>query len=369
MRIIVAPDKFKGSLTSLQAGEHIRMGLLQANPDAVIEVFPMADGGDGFASVMKYYLHTETIPCIAVDPLMREINTSYEWDAAGKTAVIELAAAAGLVLLKAHEQNPLHTSTYGTGLMIKHALDKGAEKILLGVGGSATNDAGMGLLAALGFIFKDGNNEILQPTGECLSRIQTVETPLYISPAAFTIACDVDNVMFGREGAAVVYAPQKGADKKAVEILDKGLQHFAAEILGQTGKDIASFPGSGAAGAVAAGLAAFFNVELQSGVAVVIKQSQLEKRLPGTDMIITGEGRLDQQSVRGKVVAGMAAAGRRYHIPVVVICGENMLTQDDITSAGFNKVFALVNENITKQYAMENAASLLSTNAALILKK
>lgn len=369
MKIIIAPDKFKGSLTSMEICESIRTGLLQANPDAEIELLPMADGGDGFAAVMKYYLNTQTIPCITVDPLMRESNTSYEWDGANKTAIIELAAAAGLVLLNADEQNPLHTSTYGTGLMIKHALDNGAQKIVLGIGGSATNDAGIGILAALGFVFRDGNNKILPPRGECLSLIKTIEIPLHVHQAVFLIACDVDNVLFGKEGAAVVYAPQKGADEKEVEILDEGLKHFAALILAQTGKDIASFPGSGAAGGVAAGLAAFFNIQLQNGASVVIKESQVQKRLPGTDMIITGEGRLDQQSVRGKVVAGIAAAANQYNIPVIAICGENVLSEDDIIAAGLSKVYPLVNENISKEYAMRNATSLISANAALIMNK
>ncbi len=309
MKIIIAPDKFKGSLTSLQVCECIRRGVLQNSINADVYIFPMADGGDGFGPVMKYYLHTETITCKTVDPLMRSISAAYEWDIKNKTAIIELASAGGLVLLKEGEQNPLHTSTYGTGLLIQHAIDKGANKIILGLGGSATNDAGIGILSALGFVFKDEQGRELKPAGENLQYIQTMNIPSLLPSIKFTIATDVTNVLLGKEGAALIYAPQKGADENTVSILDEGLQHFAATIQLQTGKDIASFRGSGAAGGVAAGLSAFFDTEIISGASLITSISKIEDVLFDADIIITGEGKLDNQSSKGKVVHHIAAIG------------------------------------------------------------
>lgn len=294
MKIIVAPDKFKGSLTSMQACECIRDGILQAIRNADVHLFPMADGGDGFAAVMKHYLQTKSIECQTVDPLNRRITASYEWDEANKTAVIELASASGLVLLKEDERNPLQTSAYGTGLLIQHAIDNGAKKIILGIGGSATNDAGIGILTALGFIFKDGNDKVVTPAGKNLSLIRSVTLPSSLPFIEFAIACDVTNVLFGKEGAAFVYAPQKGADENAVKILDEGLKHFATLINLQTGKDIAGFAGAGAAGGVAAGLSAYFPVQIISGAKLVIGLSGIEKHIKDAGIIIAGEGKLDE---------------------------------------------------------------------------
>jgi len=366
MKIIIATDKFKGSLTGTQAGEYLQKGLAEAGVRMPIELLPMADGGDGFAAVMKYYLGTQTIGCVTVDPLMRPVAATWEWDAASKTAVIELAAAAGLVLLNKNEQNPLHTSTFGAGLLIKDAIEKGAKKIILGAGGSATNDAGMGILAALGFIFKDEKEQMLQPTGKNLVHISTIEIPPCLPAVQITVAADVTNVLYGRSGAAFVYAPQKGADADAVAALDKGLRHVAALIQLQTAKDISAFPGSGAAGGVAAGLAAYFDVTVTSGAGIVIKASQMEKRLSGTGIIITGEGRLDLQSANGKVVQQVAALGNKYQVPVVAVCGENTLDQEGIAAIGLKAVYALVNENNSKEYALANVAALLLSTARLI---
>lgn len=367
MKIIIATDKFKGSLTSLEAGESIRNGLLQAGVQASIELFPMADGGDGFAEVMKYYLGTQTVHCPTVDPLMRNITASWEWDAANKTAVIELAAAAGLLLLEEEERNPLYTSTFGTGLLIKDAIKKGAGKIILGSGGSATNDAGIGILAALGFIFRDERGNSLPPVGTNLASIKSIDIPLLLPSVRFTVACDVTNILYGETGAAVVFAPQKGADENAVNGLDRGLRHFASLVQLLRGKDIAAFPGSGAAGGVAAGLAAFFDIEVAAGASTVIHASQIEKRLPGAGIIITGEGRIDGQTANGKVVQQVTALGNRYQIPVVAVCGENELDNNAVAAMGLKAVYPMVNEKTKREYAVTYAASLLATTAASIV--
>ena len=216
MKIIVAPDKFKGSLTSFEACRSISRGIKSANEKMVVSEFPMADGGDGFALVLKHYLKTDTINCDTVDPLGRKINASFQWHEKQKAAIIEMAVASGLVLLKEKERNPLFASSLGTGLLIKHAVDKGAKKIVLGLGGSATNDGGTGILSALGFQFADEKGDHLNASGENLLRIKKIIPPSVVAQVKFEIACDVHNVLYGPNGAAYIYAPQKGADDEQV---------------------------------------------------------------------------------------------------------------------------------------------------------
>ncbi|MBS1564377.1 MAG: glycerate kinase, partial [Bacteroidetes bacterium] len=258
MKVIIAPDKFKGSLSSFGVCEAIAAGIRQRWPDAEILFFPMADGGDGFAAVMKHYLHTSTIACSSADPLGRTIQVSYEWSAADRTAIIEMAAASGIVLLKPYERNPLRTSTYGTGLLMNDAMQRGAKKILLGLGGSATNDGGLGILAALGYEVKytEGNDAVTAadgakvtadsaakniaaidaPNGESLQYVRSIVPPSSAgSFPSLLIACDVQNPLYGPQGAAYIYAPQKGANPAQVEELDRGLRNYAAVIQKQTG--------------------------------------------------------------------------------------------------------------------------------------
>ena len=369
MKIIVAPDKFKGSLTSMQACECIKDGILQTNKNAEVHLFPMADGGDGFAAVMKYYLQTQTVHCKTVDPLMRDISAAYEWDDENKTAIIELASASGLTLLKEDERNPLKTSAYGTGLLIKHAVDKGAQKIMLGIGGSAANDAGIGILAALGFIFKDEHDEILNPVGENLLHIKNIIPPAVRPSVEFIIACDVTNILFGKEGAAFMYAAQKGADENAISLLDKGSKHFAAIIKYKTGKDIANFSGSGAAGGVAAGLAAYFNLQIVSGAKLIVEISGIQKQLTDAAIIITGEGRLDNQSSKGKVIHQIASMGKALNIPVIALCGEICIEETEIKAMGLNAACSLINKYTSKEEAIKEAAALLQLAAASLFKK
>lgn len=364
MKIIIAADKFKGSLTSLQACEAIKAGVIQADKNAEVQVLPMADGGDGFAAVLKCYLHTQTVRCDTVDSLMRKIVAGYEWDAISKTAIIELAAASGLMLLSTDERNPLKTSTYGTGLLIKHAIENGAADIILGLGGSATNDAGMGILAALGFCCKDADNNMLAPTGENLSGIKSIITPGFIPAVQFRMACDVQNVLYGEQGAAFIYAPQKGADNNAVQLLDEGLRNIAAVIQSQTGKAVSDFKGAGAAGGVAAGLCAFFDVEICRGAQLVQTISKMERHCEAADLIITGEGRLDGQTANGKVVQQLAALGNELRIPVLAVCGEAGITQAQQLEMGLTAVISITNAGVNKEQAMADAAALITEAVA-----
>jgi glycerate kinase len=367
MKIIIAPDKFKGSLTSFEVCRAISNGIKKADKEIDVSTFPMADGGDGFAAVMKYYVQTETIYCTTVDPLGQKISVSYEWNAESKTAIIETAVASGLVLLKEEERNPLLTSTLGTGLLIKLAIDKGATKIILGLGGSATNDGGTGILSALGFQFFDKDGLELKANGANLLLIKEIITPSSIADIKFQIASDVENLLYGLKGAAYIYAPQKGADKKQVELLDEGLKNFAAIIKHQTGKDVASVRGSGAAGGIAAGLLAFYDTEIKKGTDIVIEAAKIENKLTGVDLIITGEGKIDEQSSQGKVIGSISALAKKYDIPCIAVCGISDLDEMKTTTMGFKKVIALTDQSTRIEDAIKNAFQLLEEKAIRIL--
>lgn len=365
-KIIIAPDKFKGSLDSFDICRVISDSLRKSAYQSDIYSFPLADGGDGFAAVLKHYLETTTIQCTTIDPLERTISSFYEWDESTATAIIELASASGLALLKKQEQNPLHTSTYGTGLLIANAITKGAKKIILGIGGSATNDAGIGILAALGFIFLNKDEQSLSPVGANLSVIEKIILPADIPDIEFEIACDVTNTLYGTNGAAYIYSPQKGASESEVQLLDEGLQNFAACILQQTGKDIASIPGTGAAGGVAAGLMAFFSVTLVSGAEKIINISQLENYVRDADLIITAEGKIDAQTGSGKVIGQIAAIGKRYSVPVIAICGSNELPENLYKKIGLNAVYQIANAT-DKEESIKFAAVFLNRKIKTIL--
>jgi len=368
MKIIVAPDKFKGSLTSFEACSAISMGIKRTNEKVELFEFPMADGGDGFASVLQYYLKTSTVVCDTVDPLGRHITASYQWDERNKTAIIEMAVASGLVLLKEDERNPLLTSSSGTGLLIKDAIEKGATKIILGLGGSATNDGGTGILSALGFQFVNESGILLQASGENLLLIRKIIIPSFLPPIKFDIACDVQNILYGSRGAAHVYAPQKGANNEQVVRLDKGLKNFADVLKEQTGKDISAIPGTGAAGGIAAGLLPFFNIQMRNGIELIINASQIEAQLSNADLVITGEGKIDDQSSSGKVVGNIAGLAKKYGIPCVGICGRMELNESDVKKLGLKKVIVIKDESMNEEEAIRNAFSLLEKKAEAILE-
>jgi glycerate 2-kinase len=363
MNIVIAPDKFKGSLTTFEACQIIADGFKRAEPSVSLSLFPMADGGDGFAQVMKYYVNTDTVDCNTVDPLERNIKGSYEWNAMKQVAIIEIAVASGLVLLKEEEQNPLKTSTYGTGLLIKDAIRNGAKEIVLGLGGSATTDAGTGILSALGFQFLDANNKSLGACGESLLDIKQIIAPIAIPRVTFEIACDVQNILFGPKGAAHVYGRQKGADDGAIKLLDDGLKHFAEILQQHTGHDVADIPGAGAAGGIAAGLMGFFKVQLKSGVQMIIEVSGIKNKMARVDLVVTGEGKIDRQTLSGKVVSELARLASSHNIPVAAFCGTSELNNSQIKKLGVQYLETLMSPTVTKQEAINNARQILQDKA------
>ncbi len=366
MKIIVAPDKFKGSLTSFEACKAISDGIKMANKNAEMIELPMADGGDGFASVLEYYLKTEPFYCATVDPLGRNISAGYQWSVNTKTAIVEMAVASGLLLLKEEERNPLLTSTFGTGLLIKQAIENGAEKIILGLGGSATNEGGTGILSALGFQLVSEIGDHLEASGENLLSIRKIIPPSFIPNVKFEIACDVQNILYGRQGAAYIYAPQKGANKEQVKLLDKGLRNLAGIIKEQTGRDISTIPGTGAAGGIAAGLLAFFDARMKKGIEMIIEAGEIEQKIPGADLVITGEGKIDDQSGEGKVVGHIAGLAKKYAVPCIGFCGITDLDKTAIKKLGLKKIIALQDGTVTNKEAMNNAAVLLKEKAKTV---
>jgi glycerate 2-kinase len=369
MNVIIAPDKFKGSLTSLEVCEIIAQAFKSVDPSVKVFLFPMADGGDGFAQVIKYYLNTDTVSCSTVDPLEREINASYQWSATKQVAIIEMAAASGLTLLKEAERDPLKTSTFGTGMLIKDAIARGAIQIVLGLGGSATNDAGTGILSALGFQFIGINDNELHASGENLLSIKKIIPPQVIPDVTFEIACDVQNNLYGPNGAAYVYARQKGANDDAIRQLDDGLKNFATLIEQQTHHNVSEIPGTGAAGGIAAGLMAFFHVQLKSGIHMVIDASGIKNKIPGMDLLVTGEGEIDEQTLSGKVVSELALLGSRHNIPVAAFCGTSELNHSLINNIGIQYLNTLVSPSVTKREAISNARQILRERASDFLKQ
>lgn len=370
MKVIIAPDKFKGSLSCFDVCEAIEQGLKQAGFTGDIHSFPLADGGDGFSAVLQYYLKTETINCDTVDPLNRKMTASYQWSSKDKTAIVEMAVASGIALLRQNELDPMVTSTYGTGLLIKDALAKGAKKMILGIGGSATNDGGTGILEALGFRFYDKNNQhIEQLSGGKLVQIETIEMPADLPAIEWTVCCDVSNPFYGPNGAAYVYGPQKGADEAKVKLLDDGLKNLAKVLYSATEKDISYVPGAGAAGGIAGGLMAALNASLKQGIDMVLEASNIHSEIHDADLVITGEGKLDDQSLQGKVIGSVAALAVDNGIPCIAFCGRLDLSQKEIEAAGLKAAFIIADNSVPLEESIRNAKRLLQQRAAEVLER
>jgi len=331
LKIAIAPDKFKGSLSGLEFCEAVDKGLRKHAPNLEIVNLPLADGGDGTVEVLKYYLNGELITLPVCDPLMREVRASYLYSEEKKTAFIEMAEASGIRLLSDGEANPLLTSTYGTGELINDALDRGVEHIILGIGGSATNDAGMGMARALGYRFLDNEVRELKGVGKDLLDLDSIDIRQVnrkIKKVKFDIACDVDNPLYGPDGAAYVYAPQKGANLEMVEDLDFGLFTFNEVVNLEFGIDFKNVKGAGAAGGLGAGCMLFLNAKLNSGIELIKQEANFDVNIKDADWIITGEGKLDSQTLSGKVIRGVIDSITNQKL--ALFCGQVDLNEDEL---------------------------------------
>jgi len=344
MTILIAPDKFKGSLDSFSLCDAMAQGVHDANPMIRVIKLPLADGGDGFAKVLAHYLGTEQVLVASEDASGNPIKTKYQWNPTTQTAIIELAAASGFAMLAVEQRNPLTTSTHGTGLLVKHALEAGAKTIILGIGGSATNDGGTGLLWALGYRFLDAANREIKPCGGNLEKMNRIVAPEKPVEARFIVACDVANPLTGPNGATFTYGPQKGASPAQLEVLEKGMVHFAAVLENHLGKPIANLPGTGAAGGTAAGLLLLPHVRLQKGTDIVLACSDFHKHLSIADLVFTGEGGFDPQTLQGKVVYAVAQACKEKNIPCMAVCGKVEADEETIKASGLIKLAAITDE-------------------------
>jgi glycerate kinase len=366
MRFVIAPDSFKGSASAKEVAQAIADGLKVALPESEFDLVPMADGGEGTVDALVAATSGRIVTVKVTGPLGEPVEAFFGILGDGTTAVIEMAAAAGLHLVPPQKRNPLVTTTYGVGELIKAALDMGCRKLIVGIGGSATNDGGAGMAQALGAKLLDENGkEIGFGGGELgkLARIDLTGLDKRLEEAEILVACDVTNPLTGPNGASAVYGPQKGATPEMVKVLDENLRKFAEIIRRDLGVDVEHVPGAGAAGGLGAGLMAFCRAKLQRGIDLVIEAVKLDERVAKTDLVITGEGKLDFQTGFGKVPYGVAQVAKRHGKPVIAIVGQLGEGAEKCRDWGIDACFAIVNRPMSENEAITNALTLLSRTA------
>jgi len=362
-KVVIAIDSFKGCLSSAEAGKAAAGAIRSVFPECEVCCLSVADGGEGMLEVLITATNGQKVHVSAHGPLMEELETYYGISGDGKTAFIEMASISGLPLVPPEKRNPMLTTTYGTGELIRGALERGCRNFIIGIGGSATHDAGLGMLQALGFRFTDNEGkETGTGSGEVLMKVASVDRSLAhpaLSSCRFTVACDVQNPFYGPQGAAYIFAPQKGANREMVETLDAGMRSFAETILHATGKDISYQPGSGAAGGMGGSLLAFLNAELKPGIQLMLDALDFNNKIKGADLIITGEGKADKQTLMGKVPSGILERAKQQDIPVVLLAG-SVEDTDKLNEAGFQGVFPIIPSPLSLEKAMKPEAA--STN-------
>ena len=347
-KVILAIDSFKGCLASEEVEAVVAETIRRKFPACEVRCLPVADGGEGMLSVLVRATSGRLIPVEVHDPLMRPIQARYGVLGDGETAVIEMAEASGLPLLTEQERNPMLTTSFGTGELIRHALRSGYRKLLVGIGGSATCDGGMGMLQALGLRFYDGSGKELRQGGAVMEQVVRVDSrqrERALEEAQITVACDVQNPFCGAEGAAFVFAPQKGATPEQVVRLDKGLRHWAEVVFQTTGKDIRLLPGAGAAGGMGGALHAFLHASLQPGIELLLDAVHFEEELANADLVITGEGRADRQTLMGKVPAGVLHRALSQGVKTVLLAGQIDDTQL-LLNAGFTRLLPVTPQDM-----------------------
>ena len=364
MNYLLIPDKFKDSLTAFEVIESISNGIRKVDQNANIHSVVASDGGDGFLEAILNTIAVEKIPTTTVDPISRPIEAFYLLSKETDTAYIELAKASGLELLKEEERKVMNTSTFGTGLQIKDAVNKGVKTIYIGLGGSATNDAGMGIAKALGYSFSDKDGNEINPIGCQLANVFNIEKKDSISllnDVSFFAVNDVDNPLFGMKGAAHVYAKQKGANTQEIAELNTGLKNIHSIAVDQLQKNNAHIPGAGAAGGTAYGLKTFLNADYINGVEFLIQLAKVPQLLKkhAVDLIITGEGKIDSQTIHGKLVKGVLHLGQKFSTPVIAVCGKLDLNKGEIDALGLEAILEVKNDAISVAYSMEHASGIV----------
>jgi len=371
MKIILAPDSFKGSLTAPEAAEAMAKGVHNALPEAEAIVVPLADGGEGTAESLVAATNGSMIKVIVTGPLGKPVEAAYGILGDGKTCVIEMAQASGICLIQHNERDPLKATTYGTGELIKSALDKGLRKFILAVGGSATNDGGIGMLQALGMKLLDAKDKQVRFGGEELVRIERIDDRDFdsrIADSEFLIATDVQNPLVGADGASHVFGPQKGATLEIAELLDTHLTHWGNLVEKHTGIRLHNLPGAGAAGGIGGAFQAFFPSSTRRGIDLVIEYAGLKDHLHDADCLFTGEGQIDFQTASGKTPMGAAEAAKAYDIPVFAMAGSIGEGIEVLYKHGITSVHSIANGPIPLQQAIARAAELVEHSAEQIVR-
>ncbi|QYR19596.1 glycerate kinase [Paenibacillus sp. sptzw28] len=371
MKIVIAPDSFKGSLSAKVAGLAIERGIKRAFPESATKVIPMADGGEGTMECLVEATAGRYFEVTVKNPIGRDIRSGFGILGDGTTCVIEMAMSSGLYLIASEDRNPLRTTTYGFGQLILAALDQGCRHFILGLGGSATNDGGAGMLQALGIQLLDSEGcPIGLGGGELtsLAEIRTSGLDPRIMESRFIVACDVDNPFIGPNGVSAVFGPQKGASPDMVKQLDLNLKHFADLIERTQGIAIHDHPGTGAAGGLSGGILAFMNGQLEAGISIISRLLGLEAEVKDADLVITGEGQVDYQTARGKTPSGVANIARKHHVPVVVLAGSVGEGIESLYEQGISAVVSILNRPMSLEKAMELTGPLLEQAAEQVVR-
>lgn len=374
MNIVIAPDSFKESLTALEVAVAIKTGFERIFPNAEYQLVPMADGGEGTVQSLADATQGSLQKIAVIAPLANTVEAFWGLSGDKQTAFIEMAAASGLHLVAPEQRNPLVTTSYGTGELIKAALDRGVKKIILGIGGSATNDGGVGMLQVLGIRFLNAQQQEIGFGGEQLAFISQIDLSALdprLAQVEIEVACDVNNPLCGEYGASAIFGPQKGATAAMVEQLDKALAHFAQVVKSQLGKEIALHAGAGAAGGMGAGLLLLPNVRLKSGVQIVMEATHLQDKISQADLVITGEGRMDAQSIAGKTPIGVARLAKELNKPVIAIVGSLREDYSVVYQHGIHAVFPIIRQlSSLDELLKQGKENLISTaeNVARVIK-
>ncbi len=371
MKIVIAPDSFKGSATAMEVCEAVEEGVLKVFPEAEVVKVPMSDGGEGLVHAMVKATGGRIERRTVTGPLGEPVEAFFGIMGDGKTGVIEMAAASGLPLVPEDRRDPTVTTTYGTGELIRAVLDAGCRRVIVGIGGSATNDGGAGMAQALGVKLLDKDGSEIGYGGGQLCRIERIDTSGLdprVREAETIVACDVDNPLCGERGAAAVYGPQKGATPEMVVELDQALSYYARLIKENLGKDVKDVPGAGAAGGLGAGLMAFLDAELKPGIEIVLENLKVDEQMKGADLVITGEGKVDRQTVYGKVPQGVARVAKERGLPVVILAGTVGEDAEVVYDHGIDAIVGILPGPVGLEEAMENAREYLARAAESVAR-
>ncbi|HWR39114.1 MAG TPA: glycerate kinase [Patescibacteria group bacterium] len=371
MRIIVAPDSFKGSLSAVAVAQAMKQGILTVFPDAEVIEAPIADGGEGTVEALSTATGGQVIHHRVTGPLGEMVDAGWGILGNGKTAVMEMAAASGLPLIPRDKRDPRRATTLGTGELIQAALDRGLRKIIIGIGGSATNDGGSGMAKALGIRFLDASGQELPDGGSALARLDRIDlsgADPRLAATEILVACDVDNPLCGPRGASAVYGPQKGATPDIVTELDQALDRFAIVAQQATGRDAANLPGAGAAGGLGAGLLFFTNAQLRPGVEMILEAIRFDTLVRQADLVITGEGNTDFQTAHGKAPVGVAKIAKQYGVPVVCLSGGLGTGCDAVLAQGIDGLMSIVPGPIALEECLRQAPELLAAATARLCR-